>query len=106
MDNLWLVCFFSSRRRHTRCGRDWSSDVCSSDLCIRPTTDRCYYIPARELGDGRRELRLRVTPAKNNQQANIRYAGDYLDLCERQPAMEPAGFEPATFRMQTGRSAS
>src|SRR5690554_310670 len=24
--------FFSSRIRHTRCGRDWSSDVCSSDL--------------------------------------------------------------------------
>src|SRR2546422_2985059 len=24
--------FFSSRRRHTRCSRDWSSDVCSSDL--------------------------------------------------------------------------
>src|SRR5215510_12640499 len=24
--------FFSSRRRHTRCPRDWSSDVCSSDL--------------------------------------------------------------------------
>src|SRR5207245_5608767 len=23
---------FSSRRRHTRCYRDWSSDVCSSDL--------------------------------------------------------------------------
>src|SRR5690554_7131998 len=27
-----MVFFFSSRRRHTRCGRDWSSDVCSSDL--------------------------------------------------------------------------
>src|SRR2546429_3819306 len=32
-----MVChfcffFFSSRRRHTRCSRDWSSDVCSSDL--------------------------------------------------------------------------
>src|SRR5436305_4498641 len=27
-----VVFFFSSRRRHTRCGRDWSSDVCSSDL--------------------------------------------------------------------------
>src|SRR2546429_7206008 len=26
--------FFSSRRRHTRCSRDWSSDVCSSDLCL------------------------------------------------------------------------
>src|SRR5690554_7619354 len=29
---LWIFFFFSSRRRHTRCGRDWSSDVCSSDL--------------------------------------------------------------------------
>src|SRR2546429_3088862 len=27
--------FFSSRRRHTRCSRDWSSDVCSSDLSSR-----------------------------------------------------------------------
>src|SRR3712207_9049485 len=26
--------FFSSRRRHTRYWRDWSSDVCSSDLCL------------------------------------------------------------------------
>src|SRR5207245_8627702 len=26
--------FFSCRRRHTRCYRDWSSDVCSSDLCL------------------------------------------------------------------------
>src|SRR6266498_4169371 len=31
--NRGVGCFFfSSRRRHTRCGRDWSSDVCSSDL--------------------------------------------------------------------------
>src|SRR5690625_1130003 len=27
-----FCCFFSSRRRHTRWPRDWSSDVCSSDL--------------------------------------------------------------------------
>src|SRR5258707_9881872 len=27
--------FFSSRRRHTRYWRDWSSDVCSSDLTIQ-----------------------------------------------------------------------
>src|SRR5206468_7478458 len=26
--------FFSSRRRHTRSDRDWSSDVCSSDLSM------------------------------------------------------------------------
>src|SRR3712207_1566098 len=34
---IWFVCFFffSSRRRHTRYWRDWSSDVCSSDLVER-----------------------------------------------------------------------
>ena len=31
---LLLVFFFSSRRRHTISDRDWSSDVCSSDLCL------------------------------------------------------------------------
>src|SRR2546421_9071841 len=38
---FWACCclffvffFFSSRRRHTRSDRDWSSDVCSSDLLI------------------------------------------------------------------------
>src|SRR3712207_8101288 len=29
---MYDVFFFSSRRRHTRYWRDWSSDVCSSDL--------------------------------------------------------------------------
>src|SRR5207249_9706160 len=29
---LFFFFFFSSRRRHTRSKRDWSSDVCSSDL--------------------------------------------------------------------------
>src|SRR3712207_8746477 len=28
----YTIIFFSSRRRHTRYWRDWSSDVCSSDL--------------------------------------------------------------------------
>src|SRR6266699_6701745 len=32
-----IIFFFSSRRRHTRCGRDWSSDVCSSDLQEAPS---------------------------------------------------------------------
>src|ERR1035438_10694060 len=30
--SLFVFFFFSSRRRHTRCLSDWSSDVCSSDL--------------------------------------------------------------------------
>src|SRR5687768_18034929 len=37
--------FFSSRRRHTRCSRDWSSDVCSSDL-IEDTARREWIRPA------------------------------------------------------------
>src|SRR5690349_22652154 len=31
---FFFFFFFSSRRRHTRSLRDWSSDVCSSDLHI------------------------------------------------------------------------
>src|SRR2546429_2074379 len=50
--------FFSSRRRHTRCSRDWSSDVCSSDLAQRnsdPGTGsvrRTGERPVTELDDG------------------------------------------------------
>src|SRR3712207_6840657 len=33
---MYLFFFFSSRRRHTRYWRDWSSDVCSSDLAPQP----------------------------------------------------------------------
>src|SRR2546422_8207895 len=53
-----VACFFfSSRRRHTRCSRDWSSDVCSSDLvplghdrdASRPATDRDLAVPAGEI---------------------------------------------------------
>src|SRR2546429_1074988 len=34
-----FLFFFSGRRRHTRCSRDWSSDVCSSDLIRRMRHD-------------------------------------------------------------------
>src|SRR5207245_3719965 len=36
----FFIFFFSSRRRHTRCYRDWSSDVCSSDL-VPLLTESC-----------------------------------------------------------------
>src|SRR5699024_11881359 len=53
---------FSSSRRHTRSKRDWSSDVCSSDLCA------LYYLGAdlpltREHPLGARELRKAHRPA-------------------------------------------
>src|SRR2546422_11040232 len=46
--SLFYFFFFSSRRRHTRCSRDWSSDVCSSDLAGDP--DAVELV--REAGDG------------------------------------------------------
>src|SRR5690606_41157642 len=37
---FWIFFFFSSRRRHTRFSRDWSADVCSSDLAARGSPAR------------------------------------------------------------------
>src|SRR2546429_1908715 len=72
-----FVFFFSSRRRHTRCSRDWSSDVCSSDLsaCALEKVARwvgcaAAYPPhlatfasaqAEYSLDGRNELRVPLT---------------------------------------------
>src|SRR5690606_39610782 len=38
-----MLFFFSSRRRHTRFSRDWSSDVCSSDLGSLQEAERFSY---------------------------------------------------------------
>src|SRR5690606_16786540 len=38
-----FVFFFSSRRRHTRFSRDWSSDVCSSDLLILMNVAQSHF---------------------------------------------------------------
>src|SRR3712207_7389948 len=60
---MWYIFFFffSSRRRHTRYWRDWSSDVCSSDL-VPKTIQRVekvdlvlrlgFPIPLQDLVDG------------------------------------------------------
>src|SRR2546429_9906594 len=45
------LVFFSSRRRHTRCSRDWSSDVCSSDLKGSPTVILARTIKGYGLGE-------------------------------------------------------
>src|SRR5438105_11782387 len=59
MDDDCLLCrvfcfFFSSRRRHTRSTRDWSSDVCSSDLetfRFRRASGICRALPPAEVRD-------------------------------------------------------
>src|SRR2546429_7028637 len=62
--------FFSSRRRHTRCSRDWSSDVCSSDLA--PMAVRRI----RLLGDP--ILRVRCERVQNPKSAATRLLADDL----------------------------
>src|SRR6266704_1494530 len=51
--------FFSSRRRHTRSKRDWSSDVCSSDLlresCASVLQYEGYQVSLCSRGDEARE---------------------------------------------------
>jgi hypothetical protein len=41
------------------------------------TTDRCYYVPAAELGTGKKAIHLRLVEAKNSQRRGIRFASDY-----------------------------
>src|SRR3989440_4811684 len=61
--------FFSSRRRHTRSDRDWSSDVCSSDLFDGDVTST----GARYLLPPQVDLAVEVTSPSNS--ANDREPG-------------------------------
>src|SRR5207249_9614271 len=47
--------FFSSRRRHTRSKRDWSSDVCSSDLAFVATDQSFECRPTLEWNERERQ---------------------------------------------------
>src|SRR5438128_8695246 len=65
-----VVCFFfSSRRRHTRCYRDWSSDVCSSDLA----RGRLYRAPAVILTAGGTPVKLGVPGEKEHAGKGVSY---------------------------------
>src|SRR5438105_11935540 len=53
------ICFFffSSRRRHTRSTRDWSSDVCSSDLGAQPALYLLLSVgPAPQTEEGKGQV--------------------------------------------------
>src|SRR3712207_6318763 len=52
--------FFSSRRRHTRYWRDWSSDVCSSDLALMPALGKEEKIPEHTSPSGEKRKRVGV----------------------------------------------
>src|SRR5699024_11588686 len=59
------VSFLSSRRRHTRSKRDWSSDVCSSDLGCSVETQRHLLI---------RALACTVNPSSDDLEQQVNFA--------------------------------
>src|SRR5690349_24988482 len=71
------VCFFfSSRRRHTRSLRDWSSDVCSSDLVRDP--DIAHVTAGAGSADG---LHHRLLVAHRlDDRVSTEAVGELLDL--------------------------
>src|SRR2546429_4005258 len=74
----WLFFFFfSSRRRHTRCSRDWSSDVCSSDL----KSNAMYVAMGEAMADvaefGSLEVPLKLRNAPTRLMKNLGYGRDY-----------------------------
>src|SRR5690349_23410718 len=58
---LYFFFFFSSRRRHTRSLRDWSSDVCSSDLERQGHVPEGLKAVRAEVGRGLDQRALRAS---------------------------------------------
>src|SRR6478672_5160997 len=105
-----MVFFFSSRRRHTRSDRDWSSDVCSSDLVprggvriARRTVDLDGRLHGRRgggpvrRGDGRERViefrpleKIRISKAAQQRDQLRQYASERADIAEA----EVDGLEP------------
>src|SRR5215475_11355245 len=98
--NLFFFFFFSSRRRHTRFSRDWSSDVCSSDLASlrreHPRSDdresRCWSCTHGSAGSEERrvgeECRSRWAPYHLKKKKRVRNT-----IHDTQGAAEKKDFE-------------
>src|SRR3989442_6951886 len=74
-----IFFFFSSRRRHTRCGRDWSSDVCSSDLQVTTVLRKPLLERRLQLQPGQEEVIVSTLtgPLKGTVQAEIGIEDDF-----------------------------
>src|SRR5206468_5237240 len=89
--------FFSSRRRHTRSDRDWSSDVCSSDLSITwPESVQvalCFgWIDGVRRSIDETSYTIRFTPRKSTSTwsaINIKYVQELT----KKGLMHPAGLK-------------
>src|SRR5437868_13822104 len=82
------VFFFSSRRRHTRSKRDWSSDVCSSDLAARA---RSTCPGKRSNSSSGHEPRRRWTPPRQIGRASCRERAESSVVAGGVTKKEPCG---------------
>src|SRR5439155_15509938 len=73
--------FFSSRRRHTRWPRDWSSDVCSSDLSRAITIRVARIVMARE-HEQQRVQRLALLGIERSEELVVDPLGDRPERSE------------------------
>ena len=60
--------------------KQYTADMIEWLAVYDATTERCYYVPAAELGSGMRMMSLRLTPARNNQHRRVRPASRYLEI--------------------------
>ena len=63
-----------------RATKRYTADMIDWLAAYDASSERCYYVPASLLGNGRSLISLRLTPARNNQLARIRMAEDFLDV--------------------------
>src|SRR3984893_18953875 len=96
--------FFSSRRRHTRWPRDWSSDVCSSDLGDRSRmagvglAGRMIVFNPRDYNSGERSEERRV-----GKEGRSRWAPYHLKKKNTERGEQACSVDAAT---RTSRSAA
>src|SRR5215217_910448 len=84
-----MLFFFSSRRRHTRYWRDWSSDVCSSDLL----DEQVAVIGVEDVAGDAGALRLPVEPGAERAVVDPVVADDHVDGCVQLDAADLVAVE-------------
>jgi hypothetical protein len=57
--------------------KHYTADMIDWLAAWEPTLDRCFYVPAQQLGAGMNSLHLRLVPPLNSQLKRIRSADDY-----------------------------
>src|SRR2546429_357598 len=92
------VFFFSSRRRHTRCSRDWSSDVCSSDLGYIITHNLGETGPFRVRTGRRKAFENGAADSLSYRRRRTESATTPPESCQKR---RPQGDQPA-FRVVSG----